>query len=64
MRLQVIMKIMGVLLSLFSISLLPPTAVAVLSADGTQTPFLFAFIVTLVTGFVFWFATRHRQEDL
>ena len=64
MRLQVIMKIMGVLLSLFSISLLPPTAVAILSADGTQTPFLFAFIVTLVTGFVFWFATRHRQEDL
>jgi len=53
MRLQVIMKITGVLLSLFSISLLPPTAVAVLSADGTQIPFLFAFIVTLATGFSF-----------
>ena len=64
MRPQVIMKIMGVLLSLFSISLLPPTAIAVLSADGTQTPFLLAFIVTLATGFTFWFSTRHRQEDL
>jgi trk system potassium uptake protein TrkH len=64
MRPQVIMKIMGVLLSLFSISLLPPTAVAVFSADGNQVPFLFAFIVTLITGLGFWVATRRRKEDL
>ena len=64
MRPQVIMKIMGILLSMFSISLLPPTAIAVLSADGTQTPFLMAFILTLATGFVFWFSTRRRHEDL
>lgn len=55
---------MGVLLSLFSLSLLVPTAIAFLSADGNLIPFLFAFILTLVTGLCFWLTTRRQQEDL
>jgi trk system potassium uptake protein TrkH len=64
MRPKVITNIMGVLLSLFSLSLLVPTAIAFLSADGNLIPFLFAFILTLVTGLCFWLTTRRQQEDL
>ena len=55
---------MGVLLSLFSASLLVPVGVSYLASDGNEFPFLFAFIMTIVTGFGFWFATRKSREDL
>jgi len=58
------MKIMGVLLSLFSASLLIPAAVSFLVSDGNEFPFLFAFVLTLVTGLGFWIATRKNREDL
>ena len=64
MRPQVIMNIMGVLLILFSISLLPPVAVAFYFNDGNQNPFFVAFLVTMITGLAFWFFTRRRQQDL
>ena len=55
---------MGILLSLFSASLLVPAGVSYLTSDGNELPFLFAFIVTIATGLGFWFATRKSREDL
>ena len=58
------MKIMGILLSFFSASLLFPLTVSFVSSDGSQMPFLFSFILTISTGLIFWFATRRQQEEL
>ena len=55
---------MGVLLSFFSVSLLIPAAVSYVASDGNEFPFLFAFVLTLVTGLGFWMATRKNREDL
>jgi trk system potassium uptake protein TrkH len=64
MRIEVILKILGVLLTLFSITLLPPMVIAFFSADQNQTPFVIAYILTLVTGLSFWLPTRGQQHDL
>ncbi|MBL09334.1 MAG: potassium transporter [Acidiferrobacteraceae bacterium] len=60
----VIMKIMGILLSFFSISLLPPATVSLLTNDGNEGPFLLAFTFTVATGFGLWFFARRSQKEL
>ena len=58
------MKIMGILLSFFSISLLLPATVSLLTNDGNEGPFLLAFIFTVATGFGLWFFARKSQKEL
>ena len=54
---------MGILLGLFSFSLLPPIAVSLLYQDGSTNAFVTAFILLLAAGLVFWFpARKHRKE--
>ena len=50
MRLQTILKILGILLSLFSTSLLPPLALSLIYSDDTHNAFTIAYLVTLTTG--------------
>ena len=58
------MKIMGILLSFFSISLLPPATVSLLTNDGNEGPFLLAFTFTVATAFGLWFFARRSQKEL
>lgn len=64
MRLAIICKVLGLLLMLFSASLLPPVAVALWYDDHGQWTFLLAFAITLCTGLLMWFPVRELQEDL
>ena len=50
MRLPLICKVLGLLLMLFSISLLPPIGVAFWYDDQGHWTFLLAFAITLITG--------------
>ena len=64
MRVQVIQKILGLLLSLFSLVLLPPLSIAVWTRDGTAPAFAIAIIVILVAGLMLWLPVRKVDKDL
>jgi trk system potassium uptake protein len=64
MQYTVIQRITGILLALFSITMLPPLLIALFSNDGTTIPFLIAFAIILSLGLLLWFPVRHRVNEL
>src|SRR5690606_15468801 len=61
---QVVLRIVGMLLMLFSITQLPPVLVSFLYQDGDADAFLFAFLITLFTGLALWLPVRRNRSDL
>ncbi len=64
MHLPVILRILGILLMLFSLTHVPPIVLAYLFADGTFTAFIIAFLITFICGLVFWIPTHNNKSDL
>lgn len=64
MQIRTILRILGLLVAIFSVSLLPPAALAYFYADGGGWAFLAAFVVTLFAGFLIWYPNRTHKEDL
>ena len=64
MRLEVVQRILGLLLAIFSLSLLPPLAVALVTADGTAHAFGTAIVVILGAGIGLWLPVRRSRADL
>jgi len=64
MQVTVIQRILGILLSLFSLTQLPPLFIAWWSNESSQSAFLFSFIIILVIGFVLWFPVRNMRKEL
>lgn len=63
MQLRAIQRIIGVLLTLFSLTMLPPALVAWLYAEANIWSFLVAFGATLLFGLLLWLPVRaHRSE--
>ncbi len=63
MQLPVVQRILGILLMLFSVTMLPPAVVGILAGDGDHRPFLAAFAATFLTGLVLWLpVARVRRE--
>jgi len=64
MQITAIQQIIGLLLMLFSVTLLPPALVGVFYGDGAVYPFLISFIIILISGLVFWLPVRTLRPDL
>lgn len=64
MHIIVIQRILGLLLALFSITMLPPMLVSWIYHDGAYLPFLFGFVLTLSVGLFFWFPVRSYRKEL
>ncbi len=64
MQRQVIQRVLGILLAWFSVTMLPPILVGILYKDEAITPFILAFIVTLITGLITWYPVRQYRDDL
>lgn len=64
MQFTAVQRILGLLLMLFSTTMLPPVGVSVLFRDGAHQPFLLAFALTLVTGIVLWYPVHRVRKDL
>ncbi|RLW68740.1 MAG: potassium transporter, partial [gamma proteobacterium symbiont of Stewartia floridana] len=64
MHLFVVQRILGVLLMVFSLTMLPPLAISVWVDDGALIGFTDAFIVTLGLGVAFWAPVRNKHQDL
>ncbi len=61
---QVVLRVLGILLILFSSTLLPPFSVSLYTNDGASGPFLIAYLVTITTGIVAWLPVRRSADEL
>ena len=64
MHFRVILRILGILMMVFSFSMLPPVLVSWIYDDGASLPFLIAFAITLITGFITWVPVYKVRQDL
>jgi trk system potassium uptake protein TrkH len=64
MQLLTIQRILGLLLLVFSTTMLPPVMVSWLYADGAATPFIDGFLLTLIAGILFWLPVRRLRHEL
>ena len=59
-----IQRILGILLMLFSVTMLPPVLVSFIYDDGARATFMLAFIVTLSTGLACWLPVSRSRREL
>ena len=64
MSLSVIQRILGILLTIFSLTMLPPLAVGIFYGDGGILAFVLVFIITLTSGLSFWVPVLEEHRDL
>ena len=64
MAIRSIIRIVAILIGLFSLTMLPPVFIAYIYQDGGGNDFLAAFFVTLLIGFFFWFPNRRHKSEL
>ncbi len=64
MHYKVILRILGILLMIFSISMLPPLGISYLYDDGAELAFIAGFLITLMTGFFIWIPVYRVRQDL
>ena len=64
MQATAIQRIVGLLLMVFSTTMLPPALVSLLYGDGADRPFLLGFGLTLVTGLILWLPSRNVRSEL
>lgn len=64
MQRRVIQRILGILLALFSTTMLVPLIIGLIYGDGAVLPFLGAFALTLATGGLLYWPSRHERAAL
>ncbi|MCQ8822380.1 TrkH family potassium uptake protein [Pseudoalteromonas agarivorans] len=64
MQFRTIIKILGQLVALFSITMVPPAVVSLFYKDGGGVPFVLAFIFSVVIGLTAYYPNRHENGDL
>ena len=64
MQLKATLRVLGILLLLFSLSMLPPAFIGWLYKDGAIKLFLAGFVFTALFGLVLWLLFRHCQHEL
>lgn len=64
MQFRTIIRILGLLVALFSVTMIPPAIVSVSFNDGSGLPFVLAFFLCLVTGLLFWYPNRFHRNEL
>ena len=64
MQFRTIIRILGLLVALFSVTMIPPAIISLIYQDGSGLPFLLAFFLCLFTGLAFWYPNREFRRDL
>ncbi len=64
MHFAITARVLGVLLMIFSLTMLTPIAVASIYHENTSQTFLIAFAITLLVGLAFWLPSRNRTGEL
>jgi len=58
------LRVTGLLLMIFSITMLVPVLVSWIYSDGAADAFLYAFGLTVITGLVMWLPVRNHRAEL
>ena len=64
MHYNVIFRILGILLMLFSLTMLVPLGVSLFYHDGIHMVFVTSFCVTFIVGFIVWVPVYNASSDL
>lgn len=64
MHFQLTLKVLGILLMLFSFAQLPPLLVSFFYADGEHAAFISAFFILLLCGFLIWVPFYRVRSEL
>jgi trk system potassium uptake protein TrkH len=64
MNWAVVQRILGLLLMMFSLTMLPPIAFSIWYNDQSWLPFVQGFGLTLAAGIIIWFPVRSSRKDL
>ena len=64
MQFAMALKIIGVLLILFSTAMLPPLFLSLITQDGIESAFAMGLAATLFAGVALWMPTRNLSRDL
>lgn len=64
MNIWVVQRLLGILLMVFSISLLPPAFIGLWQADRESVVFLHSFAITLAAGLVIWAPVRNYRREM
>jgi trk system potassium uptake protein TrkH len=63
-HLSISLRVLGLLLTLFSLAMVPPLLLAIVADDETISGFTYAFGITSLSGLVLWLPVRRMQRDL
>ena len=64
MQFLVIQRIVGRLLTVFSLAMVPPMIVSLIYSDGALAPFIEAFLVTAITGMALFLPVRKQRREM
>ncbi|WP_409524373.1 TrkH family potassium uptake protein [Nitrincola sp. MINF-07-Sa-05] len=64
MHFKVILRILGILLMIFSLTQLPPVFISHYYDDGAGVAFISSFFITLIAGFIIWVPVYRVKEEL
>jgi len=64
MNWTVVQRILGLLLMVFSLTMLPPIVFSLYYNDHSWLPFVEGFLLTLSAGFLFWLPVHRSKKDL
>ncbi|MFP3014618.1 MAG: Trk system potassium transporter TrkH [Arsenophonus sp.] len=64
MHFRAITRVVGMLVILFSVTMIIPVIVALICQDGAGSSFIQTFIVVLIIGLLLWIPNRNVQHDL
>jgi len=59
-----VQRVLGLLLTIFSFSMLPPILFSLYFKDGSAHIFVEAFLIVAAVGIALWFPARHSKRDL
>ncbi len=60
MQFSAVQRILGILLMLFSLTMIPPVIVSIWYGDGAVSAFLIAFVIILMVGGISWVMVRDQ----
>jgi len=64
MQFSVVQRILGLLIMVFSVTMLPPALVGFWYQDQSILPFIEGFLILLFSGFLVWFPVRTLRHEL
>ncbi len=64
MQIKTILRLIGLLLMIFSLSMLTPLLITLIFHETFWVPFVAAFFCTMGTGLTLWYTFRRQHQEL